>query len=242
MNDGQDETEEVVEVGNAETANLRLKLELARSEERKAEIEERKARLDKERVEMELSAQGNAGTRARVIGDGRLEPETDKNLDRFAKRLPAMGLHEDLLAYFFTFEKIAKINNVSVELWPNLLPPLLNVPTRTHYSRLSYEICCNNERTKNALMSACRLTPQAYLKKFRFGHRSGDESFVQFCERLRDIENYYYQAANITVFDSLREADLLEQFLTSLPDDVRKFVDERQPKNVRNAGTLAYLH
>ena len=77
----------------------------------------------------------------RGIGDGRLEPGTDKNLDRFAKRLPAMGLHEDLLAYFLTFEKIAKINNVPVELWPNLLPPLLNVSTRTHYSRLSYEIC-----------------------------------------------------------------------------------------------------
>ena len=164
LNDGQDETEEVVEVGNAETVNLRLKLELARSEERKAEIEERKTRLDKERVEMELAAQGNAGARARGIGDGRFEPETDKNLDRFAKRLPAMGLHENLLAYFLTFEKIAKINNVPVELWPNLLPPLLNVSTRTHYSRLSYEIFCSYERTKNALMTACRLTPQAYLK------------------------------------------------------------------------------
>ena len=235
LNDGQDETEEVIEVGNAETANLRLKLELARSEERKA-------RLDKERVELELAAQGNASARANGIGGGRLEPETDKNLDGFAKRLPAMGLHEDLLAYFLTFEKIAKINNVPVELWPNLLPPLLNVSTRTHYSRLSYEICCSYERTKNALMTACRLTPQAYLKKFRSGHRSGDESFVQFCERLRDIQSYYYQAANITDFDSLREADLLEQFLTSLPDDVRKFVDERQPKNVREASTLADLH
>ena len=91
-------------------------------------------------------------------------------------------------------------------------------------------------------MSACRLAPQAYLKKFRSGHRSGDESFVQFCERLRDIQSYYYQAANITDFDSLREGDLFEQFLTSLPDDVRKFVDERQPKNVREAGTLADLH
>ena len=234
VNAGQDETEEFAEVGNAETVNLRLKLELAR-------MEKEKARLDKERVEMELAAQTN-GARARGMGDGRLELETDKNLDRFAKRLPAMGLHEDLLAYFLTFEKIAKINNVPVEMWPNLLPPLLNVSTRTHYSRLSYEICCNYERTKNALMTACRLTPQAYLKKFRSGHRSGDESFVQFCERLRDIQNYYYLAANITDFDSLREADLLEQFLTSLPDDVRKFVDERQPKNVREAGTLADLH
>ena len=239
LNDGQDETEEV---GNAETVNLRLKLELARMDKEKAESEERKARLEKERVELELAAQGNAGARANGIGGGRLEPETDKNLDRFATRLPAMGLHEDLLAYFLTFEKIAKINNVPVELWPNLLPPLLNVSTRTHYSRLSYEICCSYERTKNALMSACRLTPQAYLKKFRSGHRSGDESFVQFCERLRDIQNYHYQAANITDFDSLREADLLEQFLTSLPDDVRKFVDERQPKNVGEAGTLADLH
>ena len=82
MNDGQDETQEVAEVGNAETANLRLRLELARMdkkkaerEERKAEIEERKARLDKERVEMELAAQGNAGARAkrnwrRKIGAG----------------------------------------------------------------------------------------------------------------------------------------------------------------------------
>ena len=243
LDDGQDATEEVVEVGNAETANLRLKLELARSEERKAESEERRARLEKERVEMELAAQGNAGARARGIGDGRVEQlETDKNLDRYSKRLPAMGQNEDLLAYFLTFEKIAKINNVPDDMWPNLLPPLLNATTRTHYSRLSYEICCSYDRTKNALMTACRLTPQAYLKKFRSGHRSGDESFLQFCERLRDIQSYYYQAANITDFDSLREADLLEQFLTSLPDDVRKFVDERQPKNVRNAGELADLH
>ena len=191
---------------------------------------------------MEFAAQGNAGARARGIGDSRLEPETDKNLDRFSKSLPAMGLHEDLLAYFLTFKKIAKINNVPVELWPNLLPPLLNVSTKSHYLRLNYEICFSYERTKNALMTACRLTLQAYLKKFRSGHRSGDESFLQFCERLRDIQSYYYQAANIMDFDSLREADLLEQFLTSLPDDVRKFVDERQPKNVRDAGTLADLH
>ena len=216
--------------------------EKAESEERKAEIEERKARLNKERVELELAAQGSAGARARGIGDGRLELETDKNLDKYSKRLPAMGQHEDLLAYFLTFEKIAKLNNVPDDLWPNLLPPLLNATTRTHYSRLSYEICCSYKRTKQALRSTCRLTPQAYLKKFRSGHRSGDESFLQFCERLRDIQSYYYQAAHITDFESLREADLLEQFLTSLPDDVRKFVGERQPKNVRDAGTLADLH
>ena len=143
LNDGQDETGEVAGVGNAEIANLRLKLELARSEERKAENGRKKARLDKERVELEVAAQSNAGARANGIGGGRLEPGTDKNLDRFPKRLPAMGLHEDLLAYFLTLKKIAKINNVPVELWHNLLPPLLNVSTRTHYSRLSYEICCS---------------------------------------------------------------------------------------------------
>ena len=145
VDDGHVETGEVVEVGNAETANLRLRLELAR-------VEKERAQLDKERVELELAAQGNAGARTRGVGDGRLELETNKNLDGYSKRLPAMGQHEDLLAYFLTFEKIAKINNVPDDLWPNLLPPLLNVPTRTHYSRLSYEICCNYESTKHALM------------------------------------------------------------------------------------------
>ena len=53
-------------------------------------------------------------------------------------------------------------------------------------------------------MTASRQMPQVYLKKFRSGHWPGDESFIQFCERRRDIQSYYYQAAKITDFNSLR--------------------------------------
>ena len=245
LNDGENDEDPIevardgmtsqTDTGNAETAILRLKLELAREEKEKA-------RILKETLELEIEARGEGSARARFGAlDRRSEEKSGRNFENYARRIPAMQESEDLLVYLLTFEKVARLNNVPRDVWANLLPSLLNTATRMHYTRLSYETCSDYDDTKNALMTACRLTPRAYLEKFKSARRTGKENYIDYLFRLRDMHSYYLQAANINDFDSLRDSNIYEKFRGSLPDDVRIFVDSKMPKNAAKAAEYANL-
>ena len=86
-------------------------------------------------------------------------------------------------------------------------------------------------------MRGFRLSPKAYLQKFRTKKRNGDDSYSQFLHKLKDVQKYHFESKQITEFQSLCDDMWLEQFRSVLPDEVGVFVDQG---NVSSA-KLAYL-
>ena len=88
------------------------------------------------------------------------------------------------------------------------------------------------------MLRGFRLSPKAYVQKFRMMKRYGDDSYSQFCHKLKDVRNYYLESKQITEFQSLCDDILFERFRSVLPSVVSVFVDQR---NVSSATEIAKL-
>ena len=81
---------------------------------------------------------------------------------------------------------------------------------------------------QNRVLRGFRLSSTAYLQKFRTMKRYGDDSYLQFQHKLKDVQNYYLESKQITEFQSVCDDMLLEQFRSVLPSEVGMFVDQRR--------------
>jgi len=63
--------------------------------------------------------------------------------------------------------------------------------------------------------------------------RTGNLTYKMHLTNLSETLRYYVDAKNISSFDDLFDAFLMEQFLTSLNPDVREFVLSKQPANAK---------
>ena len=118
------------------------------------------------------------------------------------------------------------------------MPSLLNEKANKIYSRLDIDTCRSYDSVKTEILEGFRLSPRAYLQKFRTMKRYGEDSYSQFLHKLKDVHNYYLESKQITEFQSLRDDMLLEQFRSEFPGEVGVFVDQR---NVSSATEMAKL-
>jgi len=70
---------------------------------------------------------------------------------------------------------------------------------------------------KRIILQSYNLTADAYLKSFR----SGSSTYKMFLTSLREMMQRYMDARKITTLSDLVEANIQEQFLMSLKDNIR---------------------
>jgi hypothetical protein len=119
-----------------------------------------------------------------------------------------------------------QMNDVPKNHWAKHVPGLLNSKSCIIYARLSLEVCRDYDSLKQEILHNLRLTPKSYLAKFRQTHRSGEETYSQFLQRLADIHNFYLETKDIVDFQTLKDDMLFEQISTTLWPDVREFVEQ----------------
>ena len=232
---GETSGEEVVDSDGVVTLSpelkaLTLQLELAkqRKEIVAAEIAAERERLEIEKERSKLRA-GNGVVSAVV-------PSEIKGM------LPSMQ-GDDVIGFFNAFERVLEMYEVDSGLWAKLLAPHLSQKATRVYSRLSLEQCKCYETVKEHILLSYKCSSTMYLDKFRSASRSGQESYSLFSNRLRDLLRFYLDSKSITQFDALVEDLIFIQFLDSLDKvpDVKKFVLERNPANVKAACEFADL-
>jgi hypothetical protein len=79
------------------------------------------------------------------------------------------------------------------------------------------------------------------LQKFRTAKRTGNESDKLFGNHLQELQNYYLDSKEISSFESLKSDMLLEQFISTLPPDVKSFVLARRAMTIVEASDFADL-
>ena len=146
---GEDEESEPEQDGDA-SVDKKLLLIQAEAKKLKAQIELAKLKGTGKKVEKASS---------REVGDS------------FVKKLPVMTEADDVLSWFATLEKVAKINNISEKMLVGCLPSLLNNSLRTFYSKLDYDVCSSYTLLKENLLEYCKLTAKTYLSRFRNSKR-----------------------------------------------------------------------
>ena len=96
---------------------------------------------------------------------------------------------------------------------------LLSKTTKV-YSHLSIADCKQYMVVKRAILASFTLTAKAYLESFRSVACSGSETYRLFLNRPKELQDYYTEAKQISLFEALKNNVLLEQFLLSLRPDI----------------------
>ena len=166
---------------------------------------------------------------------GSMQPTLLSSVRPREVQLPKMGENSDPLAFFSCWEKTLKLNGVDEALYVKLLPAHLNERAKQVFARLSYEQCLSYDLVKSHIVASFRASASNYLDKFRTMKRSGPENQKMFVTRLSEVYGYFLQAAEVTSFDQLKQAVIVEQFLAILEPATRLFVCNNKPKDAQEA-------
>jgi len=210
-------------VGSSESeavVTLKLQLALAR--------EQRKAQESRER----MMTQGNGQN------TGQITNTTDfKDIKHLLPKMTDV----DILSFFMAFERVLELNEIDRSHWARLLPSQMSPKALKFFARLSLDESKCYETIKRTVMNAYKLDAKAYLHEFRTMRRRGQSTYKMFLTNLREVMYHYFNACEINSFETLTERFLMEQFASSLPENVRAFVHAKQPQNAEQMALFADL-
>ena len=215
--EGDSENESIA--GSAASENLKVKLALAKTE----------LKLLREKAKLGLF---NSTASASAAGS------KDGN---WKARLPVQQDTEEIGHFFLSYERSGSLQGVDERDLARQLPEKLNAANRLIYNNLPMSVCLDYVVVKAEMLKASRKNAKYYLDRFRSIRRTGTASYTQFLQNLKETQNFYFEVGNIASFDELKSAMLIEQFLSTLPDQVKLFVSSREAKTADEAARLADL-
>ena len=214
---------------NAELTALKLKMKLLQMERKhrlellaaERENEQHKLDIERQRVEIARNAVAqptSANAPANPIGEG---APCSTNLQ---VRVPSMPTSTgQVLAWFQAFEKALSVQGIDQTLWAKILPQYLTGHALITYSKLTLEQSQIYSETKKEILKGYKLTPYKYLQKLKAMKRTGNESYTQFLERLKQAQKHYLESKSICTFQQLLTDNLYVQMSDSLPGNVKRF-------------------
>jgi len=116
-------------------------------------------------------------------------------------KLPVMTASTtDVISFFSGLEKVLQINAVPKEAWAKLIPTTLNERCMRTYAKLSVTDCSNYDVVKAAIFDAFKANSHTYLQELTSAHRTGKESYAEYCNRLIELQNNYLHCQKIDSF------------------------------------------
>ncbi|XP_072182212.1 uncharacterized protein [Diadema setosum] len=203
-------------------------------EVRLKELELEKARIELERERVSLE-------RARQVGEREYSVSVSGGHFDIAKNVRMVPEFDegDVDRYFLHFEQVADSMEWPKEKWPHLLQTKLKGKACDAYASLSREEAQDYATVKKAIMNAYALVPEAYRQKFRNSRKLDSQSFREFAKVKEIAFTRWLQSVGVATVDDLRELVLLEEFKSSLPQEVRSHIEEQKAKTLLVASTMA---
>ena len=141
--------------------------------------------------------------------------------------------------FFLHFEKVASGRKWPKDCWPALMQTALKGKGRSAYLSLTMEQSSDYDVLKEAVTKAYKLTTEHYRWKFRQMKKGDSFTYVEYVHSLSKMFNKWLSSAKANSFEKLKEIILLEQFLRSIPLEVKMYLMEREVINVEKAAALA---
>ena len=148
--------------------------------------------------------------------------------------------NDDMDAYLQRFIRYAQVQGWEKDLWGVHLSALLKGKALEVFARLPPEDALDFETLKDALLVRFELTEEGFRKKFRSAKPEVGETFVQFGARLQNYLMRWIELAGADkTFDGLVDLLLRDQLLFVSNTDLRIFLKERTPDNMKTMTSLA---
>lgn len=238
------ETETGTASGEATGANVDLtemmRLLIEDRRKREAEyVEERKRReADMDRRTREMEKQMEL-LREMVRGSTGPTADADRTADHRADRVRLARLSEsdDIESYLTTFERMMTAYEVPRSRWVFQLAPQLTAKAQQAYTALSTSDAADYTKVKEAILVRYNINSETYRQRVRGVRKQPNETYPELATRVLDLTNKWTREC--TTVQELREVIAMEQFLNTLPENLRIWVRERKPATASEAGQLA---
>ena len=149
-----------------------------------------------------------------------------------AKLLPKPGSDQELDFYLVTFKKIAMLNKWPKEYWSAILQTQLKGKALRVLAELNEATIKDYDQLEKALLSAFELSSEHYRKKFREMKKAGHDNYTEFAFKLQSCFKRWLQSLNCyDNLENLRQTLMMEQFLETVPIDMRVWLVDQKPKN-----------
>ena len=241
------EDEELRSFVSSEQARLRDEREQERQERREREERERDDR-DKERLREQEKEERERLERERerehVLALERLKLQTAGNtsvtnpgVDPASRpKLPVYKEGEDIASYFTRFERIAVLLNISHDAYAIHLGSLLTGKLAEFYTTLSEDVTGSYSHLKEAILKHSHKTSDHYRTTFRSSKISVGDTYQQFATHLSRLFDHWLNASEVdSTYAALRSFMILDQFMASLPSDLRMFLKENNIQDLDEA-------
>ena len=152
-------------------------------------------------------------------------------------KVPRLTEQDDIVSYLTMFERLMAAFEVRRERWAYKLASNLSGKAQKAYASLPVDKAGDYDSLKEAVLRRYDITDESYRQRFRSGKRGKDESNKELVTRLNDLATKWLKSKESR--EQVLDQIVLEQFLKTLPDDVRVFVQERSPGTSGEAAQLA---
>ena len=126
---------------------------------------------------------------------------------------------------------------VAQERWAFKLAPQLVGKAQQAYAALNPDDAKDYVILKKAILLRYDINEESYRQRFRAATRKEGETNRELSARLQDLADKWTQGCNTE--EELKDLIVLEQLVSTLPENVRIWVKERKPKTSTEAGQLA---
>ena len=144
---------------------------------------------------------------------------------------------DDVEAYLTTFERLMTVHGLDRSLWVVHLAPQLAGRAQQAYAALPSDRASDYDEVKKAILRRYDISPETYRQRFRAARRKEQEAYAELATRLQDLAAKWLSECDSV--EAVLEKVVLEQFLDTLPGDLRIWLCERKPKTVESASTMA---
>lgn len=147
---------------------------------------------------------------------------------------------EDITAYLVRFEKVASALKWDRNTWPVQLASLLQGKALSIYTSLSDDVTSNYDLLKGAILKGFRRTSEWYRTEFKTCKMESSFTYEQYLNKLFRYFDLWVDSLQVTEdYDNLRNVIVCDQFMSTLPKEMRLYVKERKPSSPAEFSSLA---
>ena len=152
-------------------------------------------------------------------------------------RLPKLTEEDDIESYLTIFERMMAGYEIEQGRWAFKLAPQLTGRAQHAFAAMDPVRASDYKEVKAAILQRYDISEETYRRRLWAVTRKEGESYRELTTRVQDLFGKWTRQC--TTMEELRELMMTEQLLNALPQDVRIWVIEREPKTVAEAGKLA---
>lgn len=203
---------------------------------REAEVAEDRERREREMEQRVEEMREQVETMRRLVessGKSRSHTHPNEALVKVAKLTES----DDIEGYLTTFERQMLAYEVEKTRWVFLLAPQLSGKAQQAYMAMDTGDTGDYEAVKKAILKRYDVSEESYRRKFRSRVKKKEESYSELATNLMDLCRKWL--TECTTLSDVLEKLAIEQFVSTLPEEVRVWVREHKPATCAEAGQWA---